>query len=269
MKLQDVQNILFDILCEVDDICKKNHIEYTLMGGTLLGAVRHQGFIPWDDDMDICICRKDLPRLQNALKNELPSHLKLIKPKDFKPNFYDFTIRVADLRYFWHKETEEDIFYNNLQNYICIDIFVLDYGSNSAKGIKLSAFWQKVLYGLAMGHRYRIKKEKYTLLQKIQTGVLGYIGSKISIERIIQWQETYSKRKIMKPTKYYMCTNNIPDYLDLPIEVSWFDEIIYLPFRNREFPAPKGYDERLTLTYGNYMEPPKDKSKYIQHFIEE
>ena len=268
MKLEELQNILFDILTTFDDICSQNHIEYTLHGGTLLGAVRHKGFIPWDDDIDICIWRKDFPRLREVLAKNLPSHFKLIEPIDLSPNFYDFIPRVVDLRHFWHEPTEEDIFYNNLQNHVCIDIFLLDHAADSLFGVKKLAFYQKVLYGLAMGHRYKIKSEKYTLIQKMETKFLSMIGSKIKMETIIRWQEKLSQKKDLKSTKYCIITNDQPRYLDLPYEINWFRETIYIPFRDREFPVPIGYDEKLTLVYGNYMVPIKNPDEYIQHFHE-
>lgn len=267
MKLIEVQDILYDILCIVDDICKENHIAYTLAGGTLLGAVRHSGFIPWDDDIDICVWRKDYPRICEALDRELPSHLKLIKPEDFHPYFYDFVTRVADQRYFWHKPTEEDIAYDNKQNHIGIDIFILDHmGDSILWEIKKNAFLQKVFYGLAMGHRYCLKKDNYTILQKLQTGCLNRIGAKMKIANIFEWRNVFCMKYYGKPTKYCLTLNDLLNYIGIPIESAWYDEIIQLPFRDRSFPAPKEYDKKLTATYGDYMKPDKNWDKYIQHF---
>ena len=68
---------MLDILVEVDRICKKHHIEYWLSSGTLIGALRHNGFIPWDDDLDIEMMRKDYLRLLEVLPKELPDWLAL------------------------------------------------------------------------------------------------------------------------------------------------------------------------------------------------
>lgn len=73
--LRKVQLKMLDILRTVDTICKKHNIEYVLDGGSLLGAVRHGGFIPWDDDLDITVMRKDFKRLRKILPKELPSNL--------------------------------------------------------------------------------------------------------------------------------------------------------------------------------------------------
>lgn len=74
-KLNDIQQILLGFLLEVDRICKKHNIKYFLGGGSLLGAVRHKGFIPWDDDADVMMLRKDYDRFLSVLPNELPNYL--------------------------------------------------------------------------------------------------------------------------------------------------------------------------------------------------
>ena len=266
MQLEELHDILYNVLCTVDDICKQNSITYSLGGGTLLGAVRHKGFIPWDDDVDICLWRKDYDRMRTALKDNLPPYMKLIEPIDFCPNFFDFVCRVVDTRYSWHTSSEEDTFYQNLQNYVGVDIFFIDYSANTINGVRWFAFQQKILYGLAMGHRYKIKSEKYTLLQKIQTSILSFIGSKIKMEDIIRLQDKLSKKHDNKEHKYCMVTNDIPKYFNLPYESSWFDGVTYLTFRDRLLPVQVGYHMKLTLQYGNYMEPPKKMDEYIQHF---
>ena len=76
-KLRKAQLCMLDILIQFDKVCRNNNISYWLDGGTLLGAVRHQGFIPWDDDLDVCIQSKDYPKLREALIKELPKRYVL------------------------------------------------------------------------------------------------------------------------------------------------------------------------------------------------
>lgn len=85
--LRKAQLCMLNILIEIDRICRKHDIPYWLDSGTLLGAVRHGGFIPWDDDMDICVLQKDYPRLRDALISELPKRYEL---SDAKTDPYSF-----------------------------------------------------------------------------------------------------------------------------------------------------------------------------------
>lgn len=266
--LIEVQDILYNILCVFDDICRKNHISYALDSGTLLGAVRHKGFIPWDDDIDIIIWRKDYQKLVRVLKAELPLYLKVIEPKDLLPNFYDFVVRVADVRYYWHEPSREDSFYKNRQNFINIDILINDYVGSSVYAVKKKAFLHKIIYGMAMGHRFQIKREKYTIVQKMEVYILSFIGSKLKMKHILKWYEALCMRN-SKSSKYCMRSNCTLGYMDLPLKSEWFEGIVYLSFKGREFPVPCGYDQQLTLFYGDYMKPLENREDYITHFVEE
>ena len=96
-KLPAIQSILFQILCEIDRICKKHRIPYFLAGGTLLGAVRHQGFIPWDDDLDVMMLRHDYERFLAVAQAELPPQLFLQTPSTEAGNHYVISkIRLQD-----------------------------------------------------------------------------------------------------------------------------------------------------------------------------
>ena len=84
------------ILKEIDRICRKYNIKYMLDAGTLIGAVRHKGFIPWDDDADVAFTRNQYDAFMKVVKRELPQGLELVEPDSFRngKGFYDFTARI-------------------------------------------------------------------------------------------------------------------------------------------------------------------------------
>ena len=94
--LAAVQNKEFRILCAIRDICERNNIDYWLDGGTCLGAVRHGGFIPWDDDIDIAMRREDMPRFAEAAKKELPDGL-FLQTNETDPTYTHPMIKVRDM----------------------------------------------------------------------------------------------------------------------------------------------------------------------------
>lgn len=268
MTLQEYQDILFGILCVVDDICKKNHIMYMLHGGSMLGAVRNHDFIPWDDDVDIIVWQKDYELLCAKLREQLPQHLRIVTPNDLLPNFFDFVTRVQDIRYTVHEPAEEDLFYENKQNHAFIDIFQFVYSANTKWQIKWIALKHKILYGFGMGHRYRINSEKYTWIQKCQTKFLSSIGATIDMGKILKWRNRLIHKQGKSPKRYCMSVNSPLRGIERPYESEWYYDVCYMQFRNRQFPVPRGYDSHLTLQYGNYMVPDKGTGEYVKHFIE-
>lgn len=266
MKIDQLHDILYDILCDIDDACKKENVSYSLGGGTMLGAVRHKDFIPWDDDIDLCIWYKDWPAMADALKKHLPEYYRVMEPNGLSPIFYDFVFRVQDTRYHWHPPTEEDIAYDNKQNYICADIFCVANSAPTVAGKALHVLLFKVLYGLAMGHRVNLDYSKYSLIKKTQVAVLAGIGRLIPMEWILRWQHKASTMYDDRKTDNCIVVNDLPHYLSLPYKGEWFKGTVDLPFRGRMMPVQTGYHEKLTMQYGDYMQPPKDRNAYIKHF---
>ncbi len=255
MTIEGYQDILYEILCAVDDVCRRNNITYMLHGGTMLGAVRHHGFIPWDNDVDILVRWKDYSRLCDRLKAELPEYMQVMEPDDLVPHFFDYVTRVSDTRYFLREPDEESCFYDNKQNYARIDVFPFAYSANTPFGVSCLAFCHKVLYGLGMGHRYCIKDQKYTSMQRIQTGMLSWIGSKIEMKRIIKWKKKLINLQNRSKKKYSMSVNSPLIGVGRLYESRWYEGVTMMRFRDRELPIPIGYDGHLTLQYGDYMTP--------------
>ena len=94
------------ILKEIDRICRKYGISYVLDAGTLIGAVRHQGFIPWDDDADVAFTRENYEKFSRVARKELPGGMKLLEPHQLRKGqaFYDFTPRILYMK----SRTSED-----------------------------------------------------------------------------------------------------------------------------------------------------------------
>ena len=96
-EIKKVQNEILSIFIEIDKLCEKHNLRYYAIGGTCIGAVRHNGFIPWDDDLDIAMPRKDYERFIAIASEELPKHLKLFLPTeiDITVNDLEFVIRKS------------------------------------------------------------------------------------------------------------------------------------------------------------------------------
>lgn len=252
------------ILQEVFRVCKKNNIEIMLDSGTLLGAVRHKDFIPWDDDIDLIVKRRDYIRLLDALDKELSDGFELVKVDEYNGNFFDFVSRVNIVNSRLRKPTKEDEFYGNRQNKMTVDLFVLDSASDNALLHKFHTFQLKTIYGMAMGHRYKVDLSKYGFLNKAFVSVLSSIGKHISLSKIISMYEKVATKYNDKGSGMCFVSNYPLRGIDKRLENEWYSQGIELPLRNEKFTCPAGYDKILSEHYGNYMElPPEDERQYV------
>ena len=268
MKLKEVQDRLFELLCLIDEICRKEDVTYFLDGGTEIGSVRDKDIIPWDDDADIKLKWSDYPAFRAAMKKHLPEGIILVEPEDFSPLFYDFFIRIVDTRFLRRKVTDADRAYKNMENYLCVDVSVHFHIPEKPLRRKIAVGRVKLLYGLGMGHRYQMDYSQYTGVQKLGVRALCAVGKLIPAKTVCGrfWKlaDHYDRIAADSPWAF---SNWAPN----PIiqKASWFESRTEGEIRGRKFFIPAEYDDDLTTMYGDYMHPPKDRNAFIQHLDEE
>ena len=262
--LLEVQEANLKILKELDRICEKYRISYVLDSGTLLGAIRHGGFIPWDDDADVVMTRNGWEAFKKVAARELPEGMKLIFPDSFGggKRFYDFTPRVI-YEYSRRREPgDEDAFYEGKLNHLWVDIFILDRLPDNPAAAKAVLLRQKALYLLSMGHRFRLDMNKYPV--KLKLPVLGgsTAGKAMPMRSIFRMQEKLSRCAERKKTAYWYYSNYEPGYIDIKLKDSWVTERTRIRFEDTTLSIPAHYDEVLKSIYGDYMTlPPKEDRK--------
>ncbi|MBR5273307.1 MAG: LicD family protein [Clostridia bacterium] len=252
----------FELLCELDRICKKHNIEYFLIAGTLLGAIRHGDFIPWDDDVDIALKRPDYDRLMQVIDSELGERFEHVNPHVDK-RFFDAISKINYVESFMRTPTPEDEYYENHHNRVALDLFVLD---NACDGFrfKLQLVLLKALYGLAMAHRYKTDYKKYSFGEKIKVFVLSTIGRLFSTKRVMKW---YDKASLIASDKGEYCFISNDQFKNIAkrYKKTWFEGTSTVTIRGREFPAPIGKENMLTVVYGDYMTPPPKSEQAPLH----
>ena len=154
--LRRQQMRMLEILLEVDKICKKHGIPYWLSSGTLIGAMRHDGFIPWDDDLDIEMMRNDYLRLMKVLPSELPTWLAL-QNDETDPNYFYFYAKVRDRRSKMLEQNGYDRLWK--EQGIYIDIFPMEQ----------HPVWLHKLTEKTVGHMYKVWRTSTNDAKAIKT----------------------------------------------------------------------------------------------------
>ena len=247
------KQIQLAILKNVALFCEKNNIRYFLCGGTLLGAVRHNGYIPWDDDIDIAMPRPDYERFLNTFKDE---YCKLLRWSKGSKCLCPFA-KVYDSRTFLEEPSnwQEELGVN-------IDVFPIDGLPGSDKKIKKTVQIAKLLFGLVVcatikniSQRRPIKKLEIIIMRVVY---------KIFPLKVTEYTITHA-------TKYEFDTSNMVACLVwgygvkevMPKEVA--TEYIKGKFEDAQFNIPKDYNIYLTNLYGNYMKLPSESCRVYKH----
>ena len=176
---QKIQSIELGILREVSEICSENKIDFYLIEGSLLGAVRHGGFIPWDDDIDIGMPREDYERFLSIISDKLPSHLSL-KSYKFDSDFHSYYARIVDNR---TKVIPEYLKFSGRYTGVWIDIFPLD-------GAPKSALWRKFHYLCILRYKFMLalyyndKNKKRALPKRIIVNIFKPFITKMNVNKI-------------------------------------------------------------------------------------
>lgn len=258
LNTQEVKGIQIDILKIVTGYCDQEGLVYFLGYGTLLGAVRHKGYIPWDDDIDIIMPRKD--------------YEKFIK--EFKLNDYDIKSHYKDLNYpytFAKVSYEKSILIENTDlKYkigINIDIFPLDKFPESTKQIQ-SLYREIKFYESLLKIKYivinpnrRLYKNIILKLGKIVLNILSY--EKI-INKINEKAMLYKDIENISNIGCIVDSYGIKDIMDKSI----FDNKTKIEFEGYSFYAPKKHHEYLTNIYGEYMKLPPEEDRKTHHDFE-
>ena len=255
------------ILKEIDRICRKYKIRYALDAGTLIGAVRHKGFIPWDDDADVVFLRSQYEAFVKVAGRELPDTMELLLPDSYRDGraFFDFTPRIIYKNSRCHQDSPEMNFYGGKLNHIWVDLFILDKLPASPAGAAATRFVHKAIYGLAMGHRPGLDFKKYSLIHKIFVGGLAGVGRFIPLRLIFAMQRAAAlKDRRSRGTRWYY-SNYQPDYLYVTLERQWSEDTVDLPFEDTVLMCPSGWHQVLTWVYGDYRQLPPEEKRVPTH----
>lgn len=242
-KIKELHNCLLNLMIEIDRICRENNIKYTLMGGSLLGAIRHNGFIPWDDDMDMGMPYEDYIKLIDVL--EKMNHPWLTFDHAFSKDYEEQFMKIYDSRTTFKEQK------SNRTKGVFVDVFPLVPAGNTMFTAKFRYYYDTVLKMA----RYNKTNNSHSSFSKMFVyKLVGMFHTKDGLTKKIQNR----RAKLAKKNYLYSCD---PDGNPIGVVRSeLFKGYIDHQFESATFMILEKYDAYLSHIFGDYMKlPPKDK----------
>ena len=265
--VEEIKSISLEILKDVDAFCRKNDIQYSLAFGTLLGAIRHKGFIPWDDDADIMLTRQEFEKLCSTFKSNRCGLMYAGNDKDCFIQYariYDKKSTVSLSRRPWFK--------GNKEVGVWIDVFPVDNAPDNQE-----EYYKAYSYMYDLDHKAfesraaftRMSKE-YTLRDNLVTIAkkMRYLGGLISpkcfnrkmAKQINDWSALESETCAL-----LTCYSNTYPPDTMKFKKAWYNEYVDVDFEGFTMRMIKDYDAYLTNVYGDYMTPPPENKRGRHH----
>lgn len=260
--IEQIQKLELGILGYLHNICSKNNIEYFLAYGSLIGAIRHRGFIPWDDDIDIMMFRKDFYSFIQALKEENHPYYKLVS-YETNPRFTAPLPKLIDAR----TELIQDYDYRErVKLGVYIDIFILDGVGNSFEEAKDNYQVATELYRKWRVSDFRIFPPNESKLFGIARWIKHIPNNIFGVSYRLNKLKQFGESRPVDKCKYVATLGSGSDEIHRNIwKKADFCPSVKIAFEDLQLNAPKNFDEILKREYGNYMELPPAEMRKTHH----
>lgn len=264
LTIREIQAVSLEVLHTVSEICETQHLRYALIYGTLIGAVRHHGYIPWDDDVDIMMPRPDYEKLLAYLHEHIGEYPNLrVFNRHTCPEYPYMITRISDDRY--------EIDMDNEKPYgmgVFIDIYPYDgLGKTKKEALEYGLKGDRLSSLCYQATRANFVIENTTSLLRKIVKFPVYLASKIVGKDYFQNKlEALANRKDYDSSEYIGCVVWLSGGEKDIFLRNWFDETVMMQFDKYQFRVPKAYDQVLRHGYGDYMQLPPEKDRIGHHF---
>ncbi len=261
IELEEHRKLQIAILEDLASFCKKHNLRYYLAYGTLIGAVRHQGFIPWDDDIDIQMPREDYNKLIELYNKEKGENARyyLVSPND-KRSLNAFT-KIIDTTTI---KKQFGIAYKTPDDYlgVDIDVFPLDGAPSDKEEYKK---WFKKLIWLYTRYWYKNQNKRDSLKGWLKLFMHKLPGIFLSKKGILKKTAKLHAKYPFAECEYVAIVEDASCDFGSHTKKSNYEESVMLDFEDKKFAVPKGYHEVLTAIYGDYMQLPPIEQQVTHH----
>lgn len=253
--LKRLQETQIEILEEIVRICEKHNLRYFLIYGTLIGAIRHKGFIPWDDDLDIGMPRDDYEKFMKVAREELKAEY-FLQNTDTEPQYWLPFGKVRKNNTIFEEPSLSEM-PKEIHKGIFVDIFPFDYvRKNGGQLVHLQFILSK-----AINETMYYKAGVYTKKQHLKYRTLDSLLNLFSMRMLCKMQGKISSLQRTKGSHYLADFNSSRKYLDAIYPLNYFLPNDETEFAGRKFRIPRDYDSYLKMVYGDYMIIPKEEDR--------
>ena len=253
--LKKLQQVELEMLIEVDRICRKHNIKYTIAFGTLLGAVRQGGYIPWDDDCDVIFRRSEYEKFFNACKKDLDTSRFFLQEHRTDPNYLFGYSKIRREGTVFERTGQEHI---KQHGGVFMDLMIYDNIPDGMIARTINMFELYVIRSILNSKIF--KKTAYKSWSRAIYSILDLIP-KDRVFHLLNKIQTKYNSKDTKLSRIYTYIEDSSDFWGHKSEL--FEDVDEIEFEGHKFLATKNYKEVLTIFYGpNYMELPPEKSRH-------
>lgn len=263
--LRELQLKSLEILIHFKDFCEEHDLQFFLYGGTCIGAIRHKGFIPWDDDIDVVMPRSDYEKLGKLWPKYNTEDKYVYCRTDNKVNLKHPMTTIRDTKTTYVRDYQVDL---NIVHSVRLDIISLDACPNNKIQRNIQLGWGFIFH---LFNREAKSSSHFNFIGKITTFILKVIKSSKLRYKIWRFAEKQmSKYPITSETENLTDLLSVFRIMKIKYPKEYFESAVYKEFEGHKMPVPVGYDEYLTQVFGDYMsypsldeQEPKHEALYI------
>lgn len=252
--LRELQLKELDTLEFFRDFCQKNNLTFYLCGGCCIGSLRTGGFVPWDDDIDVLMPRPDYERLTVLWKEQNPSNRFLLLKTDDEIFTGNIFVTITDTNYTMIKDNQKDV---DIPHGLVLDVFPID-GCPKGKIKRYFQYFWTMIYSLFLAQV--VPENHGGLLSLGSKALLKIFRKKKTRNKIWRFAEKKMTKYSFETSEYVteLCAG--PHFMTYKYPKRIYEGTAEVEFEGLKMPVMKGYDEYLTIVFGDYMkEPPKEK----------